>query len=32
MFNSIFDKFKEAKYFKETKDFKSMIMWNILKK
>ena len=32
MFNSMFDELKEVKYFKETTDFKSLIMLNNLKK
>ena len=32
MLNSMFDELKEAKYYKEKTDFRSLIVWNILKK
>ena len=32
MFSSMFDELKEVKYFKEIRDFKSLIMWNTLNK
>ena len=32
MFNSMFDELKEVKYFKKITDFRSLKMWNTLKK
>ena len=32
MFNRMFDELKEAKYFKEVTEFKSLLMWYTLKK
>ena len=32
MFDSIFDELKEVKYFKEITYFKSLLMWNTIKK